>query len=139
MTSPSVLQMSTSHHTVVSESRLAAPSQPARLEGYPSFAAFTATDSDAAIYRKYGQLSARNLLYLQSELHELEAQIQQLDLEDAKDINNEAAQRAAREWGHYNDPDNQAACRHKVLQEKIRLKVREYRTHMVPQASLRVC
>lgn len=139
MSSPSVLQMSTSQHSVVCESGLAAPSQPARLEGYPSFAQFIATDSDAAIYRKYGNLSARNLLYLQSELHELEEQLQQLDMEDAKDISNEAAQRVAREWGHYNDPDNQAACRHKVLQEKIRLKVREYRTYMVVQASLRVC
>ena len=132
--SPSVaLQMSTIPQTVVCESQLA------RLEGYPSFAQFIATDSDAAIYRKYGHLSARNLLYLQSELHELEAQLQQLDLEDAKDINNEAAQKVAREWVHCNDPNNQAACRHKVLQEKIRLKVREYRTHMVPRVSIMVC
>ena len=140
MTSPSVvIQMSTNHHTVVCEPRLAAPSQSVRLEGYPSFAQFIATDSDAAIYRKYGHLSARNLLYLQSELHELEAQLQQLDIEDAKDISNEVAQKVAREWVHYDDPNNKAACQHKVLQEKIRLKVREYRTHMIPRVSLRVC
>ena len=139
MTSPSVaIEMSTNHHIVVNEPRLAAPSHPARLEGYPSFAQFIATDSDAAIYRKYGHLSARNLLYLQSELHELEAQLQQLDTEDAKDISNEAAQKVAREWVYYTDPDNQAACRHKVLQEKIRLKVREFRTYMVTRVNVRV-
>lgn len=44
----------------------------ARLEGYPSFAQFIARDSDAAIYRKYSHVSARNLLYLQSDLHQLE-------------------------------------------------------------------
>ena len=45
---------------------------PAKLEGYPSFAQFIARDGDAAIFRKYAQLSARNLLYLQSELYVLE-------------------------------------------------------------------
>ena len=102
-------------------------SRPANLEGYPSFAQSIATDSDAAIYRKYAHLSARNLLYLQSELNELEAQIQQLDREDAKDINNEAAQKIAREWGHYANPNDQRACQHRLLQAKIRAKVKEYR------------
>ncbi|KAF6228585.1 hypothetical protein HO173_011820 [Letharia columbiana] len=100
--------------------------RPARLDGYPSFAYFIARDADAAIYRKYAHLSARNLLYLQSELHELEEQLQQLDGEDAKHIDDELAQKAARYWTHYSDPDNARACQHRSLQEKIRLKLREY-------------
>ena len=103
--------------------------RPARLDGYPSFAHFIARDADASIYRKYAHLSARNLLYLQSELHELEEQLQQLDEEDAKHIDDELAQKAARYWTHYSDPDNARACQHKVLQEKIRLRLREYRAY----------
>jgi hypothetical protein len=49
-----------------------APQPPKHLSGYPSFAAFISQDPDAAIYRKFERLSARNLLYLQSELHHLE-------------------------------------------------------------------
>ena len=46
--------------------------RPARLEGYPSLAHFIARDGEAAIFRRYAGLSARNLLYLQSQLYELE-------------------------------------------------------------------
>ena len=120
-----------SNQAVRSESALAVPSQLARLDGYPSFAQFIAT-YDAAIYRKYAHLSARNLLYFQSELHELEAQLQQLDLEDAEDINNEKAQQVAHQWSHYADPDNETADRHRLLQGKIRIKLKEYRTHSSP-------
>jgi hypothetical protein len=75
-------------------------SSPTRLDGFPSFAEFIAKDSDAAIYRKYEHLSARNLLYLQSELHELEGQLQGLDLQDFqnKDRNDEETQKVARLW-----------------------------------------
>ena len=120
-------------HMSLEDFELAHPSnslaRPARLDGYPSFAHFIARDADAAIYRKYAHLSARNLLYLQSELHELEQRLQRLDEEDAKHIDDERAQKAARYWKHYSDPDNARACQHKILQEKIRLKLKEYRAY----------
>lgn len=49
--------------------------------GYPRFAAFVANDEDhsTAIYRRFERLSARNLLYLETELAELEAAQDQLD------------------------------------------------------------
>lgn len=112
------------HLSMASPSRL-----PARLDGYPSFAQFIARDGDAAIFRKYAHLSARNLLYLQSELHELDVQLRQLDREDAKDIDNEEAQKAAREWGHYCDPNNDRARQHRILQEKIKVMLKEYRSY----------
>lgn len=120
--------MSTNNEIEDNELELVSTSRPAKLEGYPSFAQFIATDSDAAIYRKYAHLSARNLLYLQSELNELEARIQKLDREDAKDINNEDAQKVAREWAHYSNPNGQRASQHRLLQGTIRAKVKEYRT-----------
>ena len=100
--------------------------QPARLEGYPSLAHFIAREGDAAIFRMYAQLSARHLLYSQSELHELEEQLRQLDREDAKDVDNEEAQKAAREWRYYSDPNNRRASQHRILQEKIAPKLKTY-------------
>lgn len=54
------------------------------IKGYPSLAAFIASDRDksTAIYRRFDRLSARNLLYLQSELVELEAKQDAYDAED---------------------------------------------------------
>ena len=109
------------------ESGLASASQPVRLEGYPSFASWITEDRDAAIYRRYEKLSARNLLYQQNELLHLEEQLHKLDLEDTKDVNNGEAQRAARFWKHYSDGGNASARRHVELQQKIRLKLKEYR------------
>lgn len=44
------------------------------VQGYASLAAFIANDKvkSTAIYRRFDQLSARNLLYLQSELIDLQ-------------------------------------------------------------------
>lgn len=104
------------------------PNPQKRLEGYPSFAEFIARDKDAAIYRKFEHLSARSLLYLQSELHELEGQLQTLDAEDEaeKDRNNEQAKKIARYWEHYSRDSGRAAT-HRDLQRKIKMKVKEYR------------
>ena len=102
-------------------------SPPPRLEGYPSFAEFIARDGDAAIYRKFGHLSARNLLYLQSELHELEDRLQELDREDVRRVADDEAQKAARAWSHFSDAGNTRAKSHRDLQATIRAKLQEYR------------
>lgn len=125
--------MSTSRRSADIELAIPSTQRPTRLEGYPSFAQFIATDSDAAIYRKYSHLSARNLLYLQSELHELQERLQNLDREDAKDEHNQDAQKVARNWKYYSDPLNATACQHRGLQADIRMKIKEYRTWFVPK------
>lgn len=45
------------------------------LDGFPSLAEFIASDPDhtSLVFRRFDKLAARNLLYLQSELAELEA------------------------------------------------------------------
>ena len=55
--------------------------------------------------------------------------MQQLDREDAKDIGNDEAQKAAREWRYYSDPGNERALQHRSLQGKIRPKLDEYRAY----------
>ena len=100
------------------------------VKGYPSLAAFIASDSDksTAIYRRFDRLSARNLLYLQSELVELEARQDALDAEalcgtlEGKDSarNWQTLKRRAAEPGNTGDKE-----RLEVLQE-IRKKIKEY-------------
>ncbi|KAL8730387.1 MAG: hypothetical protein Q9181_004684 [Wetmoreana brouardii] len=128
--------MSTSRQDVDFELGIPFPHRRARLEGYPSFAHFIARDSDAAIYRKYSHLSARNLLYLQSELHELEERLKNLDKEDGKDTHNEEAQKAARNWNYYSDPRNERACQHRALQKEIRAKIKEYHEAMLLESRI---
>lgn len=51
-------------------------------EGYPRISAYIDSDSDTALFRRFGVLHARSLLYKQVELTELEAQLDKLDKED---------------------------------------------------------
>ncbi|KAM0249351.1 hypothetical protein ACHAQJ_009112 [Trichoderma viride] len=56
-----------------------------RKEGFAQVARWIALDPDkeAFMYRRFDELAARNLLYLQSELLVLEYQLNQLDKNDA--------------------------------------------------------
>lgn len=56
------------------------------LEGYEDFSKYIASDGDLSIYRRFGALGARNILYLQAELQALEAQLERLDDEDHEEI-----------------------------------------------------
>ena len=47
--------------------------------GYRGFSAFLASDDDFLIFRRFGALNARLLLYLQDEIVVLEEQLQQLE------------------------------------------------------------
>lgn len=76
---------------------LTTTSPPAPI-GYGAVAAAMDADTDLAIYRRYGALNARNILYLQSELLVLEERLQQLDV-DADGPGNSADVRAVpRSW-----------------------------------------
>jgi hypothetical protein len=48
-------------------------------KGYPSVAAFIASSPDLAVFRRFGELNVRNLLYLQTELIVLESELETLD------------------------------------------------------------
>ncbi|KAG8533930.1 uncharacterized protein KY384_001671 [Bacidia gigantensis] len=99
---------------------------PEKLVGYPTFADFIARDKDAAIYRKFESLSARNLLYQQSELQELEGQLENLDREDSKNIDDQEARQAAVSWEHFAKNTNVRARKRRGLQSKIRMKLKQY-------------
>lgn len=68
----------------MSSSKQDAESAIYHLLGYPSLAAFVASDRDRTtlIYKRFDELAARNLLYLQSELAELQHQQRAFDQVD---------------------------------------------------------
>jgi hypothetical protein len=52
------------------------------LEGFAEFSRFIASDDDLFLYRRFGSLAARNIVYLQAELQSLEDQLKELDEAD---------------------------------------------------------
>ena len=102
--------------------------KPKLLDGYPRFAAFITEDRDAAIYRKFERLSARNLLYQQSEIHDLEGQLEDLDKEDADDLEDEGGSKSARLWTHFAHDQGDKSNARRMLNQNIKIKLKEYRT-----------
>ncbi|OCK75096.1 hypothetical protein K432DRAFT_309310 [Lepidopterella palustris CBS 459.81] len=60
------------------------PPQPAKryLEGFPSLSALLASDPDLQVFRRFDRLASRNLLYLQAEILDLEARLDEFDAAD---------------------------------------------------------
>ena len=113
------------------ETRLKHRSPLCYAKGYPSLAAFIASDKEKStqIYRRFTRLGARNLLYLQDELAELEARLDEFDYEDfcsntdekAGTRNFEILKRRAGE------ADNTREKKRLEVITEIRLKMKEYR------------
>lgn len=97
------------------------------MEGYAKLSSVISTDSETAIYRKFGALNAQNLLYYQAELLDLED-----DLNDiaSKDRNSQDSEK--REFA-YNWAVLSHAADGKDLQlkkfMKIRKTLKEYSQH----------
>ena len=100
------------------------------IKGYPSLANFIASDHDksTAIYRRFDRLSARNLLYLQSELVRLEARQTRYDAEDLENGTEEKA--STRDWDIFKErAEEQDNVRERPRMElilEIRAKMKEY-------------
>ena len=54
------------------------------MDGYDKFASFIAVDRGLSIYRRFASLNAKNILYLQAELVNLEAELSNVALEDIR-------------------------------------------------------
>jgi hypothetical protein len=105
-------------------------SQEAHIHGYPSLAAIIASDPSAAVFRRFDYISARTLLYMQSELTELEAKLQEYELEDLRNESDEATE-PYRDWDIFK---RRAAClntdgwaKRMNLVLEIRQKLKSYR------------
>ena len=109
------------------------------LSGYPSLAHFIASDRDRTtlIYKRYDELAARNLLYLQSELAELQAR--QFVLDQADLHANLETKQCARNFADFqkateiNDVDQEERWK---LMKDIRETLKEYREALLFESTL---
>ncbi|RYC54572.1 hypothetical protein CHU98_g11641 [Xylaria longipes] len=92
------------------------------LRGFPSLAAFIASDTDKStlIFNRFDSLAARNLLYMQEELAELQAELEAFDAEDSQDIESKKAGRNLKEF-------KKRSPRRIQLVQEIREQMKEYR------------
>lgn len=81
------------------------------VNGYPSLSSFIASDQDQStyIFRKFKRTTARNLLYLEAELSELEAQQDKYDEEDLRNGDLDTAKRWARSWPEFSSLQNSSS------------------------------
>ena len=98
-----------------------------KMEGYAKLSSVMSTDSEFAIYRKFGALNAQNLLYYQAQLLGLED-----DLNDIASKDRSSQDSEKREFG-YNWAELSQAADGKGLQlekfMKLRKTLKEYSQH----------
>jgi hypothetical protein len=99
------------------------------LSGYPSLAAFIASDHDqtTAIFKRFNRLAARHLLHLQSQLAELQAEQDALDREDA--LGAPSVKQYSRNWAEFTRAarDDPRQKRRKDLGDEIGRTLKAYR------------
>lgn len=109
------------------------------IHGYPSLAAFIARDSSVAIYRRFDYLSARALLYMQSELCELESELMKLEEEDLHDTEG-GANEPHRDWKLFQlRSQDTTSNRWKIRMTLVKLiqeKLKTYRVYNIPNLLL---
>jgi hypothetical protein len=98
--------------------------------GFPSLASFIVEDADhsTVIYNRFDRLSTRNILYLQSELAELQRQQDEFDQEDFFDTKTDTKD-IARNWEAFENAaqvTGSKAEKRMALVKKIREKIKEY-------------
>jgi len=103
-----------------------------RIEGFADVVRWIALDPDneTFICRKFDELAARNLFYLQSKLLCLQKQLNELDKSDANsdDMNLKDARRTWETLTQRYDAGNEEVQVRMDLIVKIRAKLKEYRT-----------
>jgi hypothetical protein len=110
------------------------------LSGYPSLAAFISSDRDRTtlIFKRFDELAARNLLYLQSDLAELQAKQRAFD---EQDINADlATKQCARNYSEFETAASQGRSpKQKERMDtvrQIRSTLKEYREALLFESTL---
>jgi hypothetical protein len=105
--------------------------KPRPLRGFPSLAAFMSENSysESFIFQRFDRLAARNLIYMQSELAELQKKMDDLDRQDNQPPFDLEARKCARSWEDFEriKDHNSKQQERWDLMIKIKEKLREYR------------
>ncbi|KAF2740309.1 hypothetical protein EJ04DRAFT_196440 [Polyplosphaeria fusca] len=104
------------------------------LDGFPCLADFIASDPDhtSLVFKRFDKLAARNVLYLQSELAELQAKQEVFDAEDRSVQHGDLhIKECAMNWESFRDasrqPENEKQKKRMELVNIVRVKMKEYR------------
>lgn len=105
------------------------------LDGFPSLAEFIASDPDhtSLVFKRFDKLAARNLLYLQSELAELQARQDEFDAQDRSfEHGDRKTKECAMHWERFRKAAQTGDEKQKERMElvmEIRRKLKEYSTN----------
>lgn len=101
-----------------------------RREGYNSLAAWMVLDPDkeALIFRKFDYLSARRTLHLQSQVLELEEQLQDLDAEASKNVESKKSLKEHETFEERSRSGISTDKQRMELLDEIHSKLTDYRT-----------
>ncbi|CAG8977261.1 hypothetical protein HYALB_00009358 [Hymenoscyphus albidus] len=106
-----------------------------QVEGYPALAALQGTYPQLGIYRRFATLNARNLLYLQAELVNLERDLEEYTEKDCR--SEDARRRLCNKNWHYLSKKEQGLAGsqwHTML--RIKEKLKEYNDCLLQQRQL---
>lgn len=95
------------------------------MEGYAKIASRIAAHPELGIYRRFAALNARNILYLQAELHGLEHELEQCAAEDAAVANDETRKLYSRDWQTLAESIDDDRRQWNIIC-RIRVKLKEY-------------
>jgi len=126
-------------HAEMSTGNIDTEAKTHHLSGYPSLAHFIASDRDRTtlIFKRYDELAARNLLYLQSELAELQAKQRAFDQEDS--TANLSIKQCARNYSDFEKAVKANEAKQKdrwKLMKDIRETLKEYREALLFESTL---
>ncbi|CAN9107261.1 unnamed protein product [Alternaria sp. RS040] len=91
--------------------------------GFPRLAAFQASDTNFALYRSFSYLHSRVLLDLQDEITSLEAELDEIDLEDSFE---DQRRLMSRDYDASQPHDEGAPRSRRVVLREIKIKLLEY-------------
>ncbi|KAH8724700.1 hypothetical protein GQ44DRAFT_617498 [Phaeosphaeriaceae sp. PMI808] len=107
---------------------LSQPSKPWKKVGYRGFSAFLSSDNNFLIFRRFGSVNVRLLLYLQDEIAVLEKELE--------DLENFHAQDSATDI-HNGSFRQEALPQRTKLLETLNVKVRQYNELLIQHSNLR--
>ncbi|KAK8109230.1 hypothetical protein PG984_015031 [Apiospora sp. TS-2023a] len=110
------------------------PGPPPPLNNYSTFASFIAGDIDKStlIFHRFDKLAARNLLMMQSELYELQTELDSIDRQDAS--SNES-RNATQDWVDFKKRGESEPRRMQLVLE-IRSLMSEYRQALLSESQM---
>jgi hypothetical protein len=100
------------------------------VEGYPRLSEEMGLLPQLAIFRRFGALAARNLLYMQAELSMLEEKLCKIEKDDRESVEGKKSS-YRHDWDYLSYLDSAVASEQWQLVLRIRSILKEYRTHLV--------